>query len=454
MKIQSINPATGQVNKEYESFPKEEIISIAKSSRIAFDEWSVRDVADRAGYLTKLAIALRSKKEEYGKIMTLEMGKPIKQSIAEVEKCAWTAEVFAQNAVKWLEDEPVEMGMKKSYVTHEPLGVILSIMPWNFPFWQAMRFAIPAIVAGNVSILRHSNVVPMSSFAIEEAFRLAGFPENVFRSVLTDHDQIKFLVKSKYTDGVSLTGSVEAGSAVGAVAGKTIKKFVLELGGSDPFIVLDDADVPLACQGATDGRLVNSGQSCICSKRFIVVKSVAEEFTKRFAELMSTQVVGDPMDEKTTVGPLANKQQLDTIASQVKESVAMGAKVECGGNVVNRKGFFYEPTVLSNIKPNMRVAKEEVFGPVAPIFIAKNEREAIKLANSSPFGLGASVWTKDLEKGERVAAQLQAGLTFVNSFVKSDPRIPFGGVKRSGIGRELSRYGLLEFTNTKSVVIA
>ncbi len=453
MKVVSKNPATLEANKEFDSFSRTEVENVCKSVRGAFGEWSTMDVNERASYMLKLAMALRAKKDEYAKCITYEMGKPIKQSLGEVEKCAWTAEVYANNAETWLKDEIVEASAKKSFVTPEPLGVILSVMPWNFPFWQALRFAIPALTVGNVSILRHSNSVPMCAMAIEGAFKAAGFPENVFRTIITDHDEVKRLIRGKAINGVSLTGSFEAGRNVGALAGKSMKKFVLELGGSDPFIVLDDADIGSAAKKAADGRLVNSGQSCIAAKRFIVTKDAAEAFTEGLIRAMQSKNVGDPMDMDTDIGPLANEQQLYTLEDQVKRSIAMGAKVACGGNRAGEKGYFYETTVLTDVKPNMPVVKEEVFGPVAPVIIAKNERDAMRIANNSKFGLGGSIWTNDMEKGERLARALEAGMVYVNDMVASDPRFPFGGIKDSGIGRELSRYGMLEFTNIKSVVM-
>ena len=453
MKVISTNPATEQVNKEFDTFSRDKIDAVCKGSRLAFTEWSKLDISERAAYLKKLAFALRAKKDEYARCMTIEMGKPMKQSLSEVEKCAWTAEVYADNAEKWLADDVINSEAKKSFITPEPIGVILAIMPWNFPFWQAFRCAIPALAVGNTVILRHSNSVPMSAMAIENAFTTAGFLENVFRTIITDHSDVKKLIRSRFINGVSLTGSLEAGQSAGAIAGKSIKKVVLELGGSDPFIVLDDADVVSASQSAAYSRNVNSGQSCIAAKRFIVVKSIAESFTKNFVEHVQKQKVGDPMDVGTDTGPMANRQQLEKLEDQVKMSIAMGAKAECGGKRLQGKGYFYEPTVLINVKPNMPVAKDEVFGPVAPIIVVRNEKEAIKVANNSRFGLGASVWTRDVEKGERIARALEVGMVYVNGMVVSDPRFPFGGVKESGVGRELSRYGMLEFTNIKSIVI-
>jgi acyl-CoA reductase-like NAD-dependent aldehyde dehydrogenase len=383
--------------------------------------------------------------------MTMEMGKPISQSEAEVEKCAWTAEVYAENTESWTSDELYQTDAALSYVTLQPLGVVLSIMPWNFPFWQAFRFAIPALVMGNTSILKHSNACPASSLAIESAFREAGASEGVFTSVIADHEVATALIGSEYVQGVSLTGSVEAGSKIGETAGKNLKKFVLELGGSDPFIVLEDADAAKAGQVGANARLINSGQSCIAAKRFIVVRSVAEKFTDSFVGEFEKKKMGDPMDPKTDVGPLFNKEAVATLDAQVRDAVSKGAKVAVGGAAQGGAGAFYEPTVLENVTLGMQVMRDEVFGPVAPVYVVADEREAIRVANDSSFGLGASLWTSDPKKADSVARMIQSGMVFVNALVKSDPRIPFGGIKKSGMGRELSRYGLREFVNVKSV---
>ncbi len=452
MKIQSINPATEEVNKEFETMSKDEVLAIAKSVNEAFPAWSQTGLSERINFMKKLSVVFRQSADEYGRLITTEMGKPITQAKFELERCARMADTYAANAEAWLADEPVDFDGKRTFVAHQPIGTILGIMPWNFPFTQIMRFAIPTIIAGNTIVLRHSNVVPMCSMAAEQSFKRAGFPDNIFRSIITDHDAVKYLVKSKYIAGASLTGSVGAGKALATNAGKSLKKFVLELGGSDPFIVLEDADLDLTCEGAVRGRMANTGQSCICSKRFIVVKSVADDFTRRFVELMKSQKIGDTMDPSSQVGALASKQQLEIIERQVSELVSKGAKVMCGGKRAQMKGYFYEPTVLTNVKASI-VAKEEIFGPVASVIVVKNEKEAIKVANKTMYGLGATVWTKDKERGERVAREIESGMVFVNDTVRADSRIPFGGVKESGIGRELSRYGLLEFTNTKSIVI-
>src|SRR3989344_3219881 len=449
--FKTVNPATEEVIAENEIMQKEEVLTIAEQSELAFKEWKDFDISTRASYFRRLAQILRHNKDKYAKLMTIEMGKPIKQSLTEVEKCAWTAEVYADNAAKWLEEELVEADGKKHFVAYEPIGIILSIMPWNFPFWQAFRFGIPTLIAGNPSVLKHSNVVPQCALAIEESFREAGFPENVFRAVISDHETIAHLIKSGMIQGVSLTGSTYAGARIAELAGKNLKKVVLELGGSDPFIVLEDADIEFAAKNAVTGRTINSGQSCIAAKRFIVMKSVADEFSKKFAEATNALIVDDPMDMKTDVGPLVNKDGLTQIEMQVHDAVGKGAMILAGGKRLERKGYFYKPTVLSNIKNNMKVVTEEVFGPVAPIIIVNDEEEAIKVANNSEFGLGASIWTKDENKGLEIAKQIEAGDVFINSVVKSDPRMPFGGIKKSGIGRELSKYGLKEFVNIKGI---
>jgi len=451
MKFKTINPATEEVITEYDLMPKEEVIDAAKKSHVIFQEWKQLDISERADYFRRLAQVLRNNKERYAKLMTLEMGKPIKQALTEVEKCAWSAEVYADNAGKWLEEEIVHADGKKHIVAFEPLGTILSIMPWNFPFWQAFRFGIPTLIAGNVSILKHSNVVPQCALAIEEAFTEAGFPKHVFTTVITNHETVAELISSDLTQGVSLTGSTSAGAKVAELAGKNLKKVVLELGGSDPFIVLDDADVGFAAKSAVSGRTINSGQSCIAAKRFIVTKHVANEFSRIFAEATNALIVDDPMNMKTDVGPLVNKDGLMQIEAQVHDAVSKGAMILAGGKRLERKGYFYKPTVLSNIKNNMKVVTEEVFGPVAPIIIVNDEEEAIKVANNSEYGLGASIWTNDENKGLKIAKRIEAGDVFINAVVKSDPRMPFGGIKKSGIGRELSKYGLREFVNIKGI---
>src|SRR3989344_4567838 len=395
MKFKTINPATEEVIDEYDIMPKEKVLDAAKKSHSAFQEWKKLDISKRSDYFRKLAQVLRNNKERYAKLMTLEMGKPIKQALTEVEKCAWSAEIYADTAGKWLEEEIVHADGKKHIVAFEPLGCILSIMPWNFPFWQAFRFGILTLIAGNVSILKHSNVVPQCALAIEEAFIEAKFPENVFKTVITDHETVAELIKSDLTQGVSLTGSTSAGAKVAELAGRNLKKVVLELGGSDPFIVLDDADVEFAAKNAVLGRTLNSGQSCIAAKRFIVDVTIAGKFIELFAEKMSRLVVDDPMRMETDVGPLVNHEQLSQIEEQVKDAVSKGARIKTGGERVNRKGYFYRPTVIINVSDHMKVASDEVFGPVAPVIIVSGEKAALEAANHKDFGLGASVWTRD-----------------------------------------------------------
>jgi succinate-semialdehyde dehydrogenase/glutarate-semialdehyde dehydrogenase len=451
MKHTTINPATGEKISTYETMAQAEVEAILEDSHKAFLHWRTLSVSERAAYLTRLAAALRADAEKYAGLITLEMGKPIVEARAEVEKCAWLCEVYAEHAEEWLKEEPVKADGKRHFVTFQPLGVVLSIMPWNFPFWQALRFAVPAVVAGNTSILKHASNVPQCAMAIEEVFKAAFFPADIFRTVFADHETVAKLMASDLIQGVSLTGSTEAGARIAEAAGRNLKKVVLELGGSDPFIVLEDADIEVAASNAVAGRMVATGQSCIAAKRFIVVGSVAEAFTKRFAELMGELVVGDPMDEKTQVGAIVDERSLWELEDQLRQSVVKGAQVVVGGSKRPGKGYFFEPTVVTNVSPEMRLAREEVFGPIAPVLVVEDEDEAIRVANDSPFGLGGSVWTKDLERGVRVARAVESGTLFVNSIVKSDPRMPFGGVKKSGIGRELSKYGLREFVNVKGI---
>ncbi len=452
--VQTVNPTTGETLQSYELLSIDDSLARIRSTRKAYEQtWSKLPISERCEYLKKLAKALRSKKNEYARQMTLEMGKPITQSEGEVEKSAWTAEVYAEKTEKWLAEEVAETDAQLSYVTYQPLGVILSIMPWNFPFWQVFRFAIPTLAAGNTTVLRHSNVCAGSAQAIAESFADAGFPEGVFSSIVTDHAVVSKIIESDMIQGVSFTGSVEAGQIIGELAGRNLKKCVLELGGSDPFIVLGDADVEQAAKVGAEARLISCGQSCIAAKRFIVVDAVAEKFTSAFAQEFESKKVGDPMDPEIDVGPLASQSQVMKLDGQVKDAIAGGAEAIVGGEPRPDVGAFYEPTVLVKVNEKMKVMREEVFGPVAPILKVRTEAKAIEAANNSELGLGASLWTLDSFKAKELAAKIESGIVFVNALVKSDPRMPFGGVKKSGFGRELSKYGLKEFVNTKSVNI-
>ncbi|MFZ3168370.1 MAG: NAD-dependent succinate-semialdehyde dehydrogenase [Candidatus Methanoperedens sp.] len=452
-KMVSINPSTGEINREFELYSQEMINKAVRKSRNAFSEWKNLDISERAEYLTNVANMLRRRKKELGEIITSEMGKPIKESIPEIEKCSWALEYFAENTERFLEPEIVETDAQKAYVSFEPRGTILCIMPWNFPFWQALRFASPALSGGNVVLLKHSSYVPLCALELEKVFSEAGFPEGVFQTLLIDGSTASSLIKRNEIDAVSLTGSVSAGQKVAEVCGQNMKKFVLELGGSDPFIVLADADIEKAAKIAVASRFLDAGQSCIAAKRFIVEESIAEDFTSKFVEHASNLKVGDPMDPDTDIGPLVREEQIELLEEQVKDALSKGAKALLEGGRLQKNGFFYSPIVLSNVTQEMKVLKEETFGPVAPVIPVKDESSAIKVANDSELGLGASIWSEDRDKALRLAKEIEAGVVVVNSLVKSDPRLPFGGIKKSGIGRELSKFGLYEFMNIKSVSV-
>jgi acyl-CoA reductase-like NAD-dependent aldehyde dehydrogenase len=451
-KIETVNPATGKVIAVYNNETPEQVSQRIKAAREAFAKWKKLDILERAEYMRRLGRVMRKNREEYARTVTEEMGKPIRQSLAEIEKCAWVCDYYAEHAEAFLRDEIIPTEFRKSFVSFEPLGVVASIMPWNFPFWQVMRFAVPALTAGNVGVLKHSSVCLGSAMKLEQSFRDAGFPDNVFQSVIGDYRAGEALVQANI-DAVSVTGSVNTGRRVAELASQDLKKFVLELGGSDPFVVLEDADLHQTAYMATQSRLLNTGQSCIAAKRFIVVKEVAEKFTKLFVEDTKSEIVGDPLDPKTTVGPLVRDSQREALAMQVEDARRKGAKIVVGGQPINREGFFYEPTIISNVDHEMEVVKEEVFGPAAPIIVVNNEEEAIREANNSEFGLGASIWTNNIERGIRLARRIESGIVSVNEMVKSDPRLPFGGIKKSGIGRELSEFGIKEFVNIKSIIV-
>jgi succinate-semialdehyde dehydrogenase / glutarate-semialdehyde dehydrogenase len=454
MSIQSINPATGKILETFEETPPQELERILSRARAAFHEWRAVPFATRAQSMRKAAELLRARKTDYARIMALEMGKPIVQGEAEVDKCAWVCEYYAEHAEAFLTPQPRATDASTSYVRFDPLGPVLAVMPWNFPFWQVFRFAAPALMAGNTAILKHASNVPRCAVSIDEVLRDAGVPRGVFATVLVGSAAVAGLIADPRIVAVTLTGSDRAGSQVAERAGHEIKKTVLELGGSDPFIVLADADVAAAARTAADARLVNSGQSCIAAKRFIVVDAVADQFLPRFVEELRGRKMGDPLARDTQVGPQARVDLRDALHRQVEESIKRGAQRLLGGEVPAGDGAFYPPTLLAAVDKGMPAFDEETFGPVAAVVRAKDETDAVRLANDSSFGLGASLWTRDRARGERLAAEIEAGAVFVNGLVKSDPRLPFGGIKRSGYGRELSEYGIREFVNIKSVWIA
>ena len=450
-KVKTINPATEEVLNEYRIMNKEQINDKVKKARNVFQDWK-KDASKRTDLLHDFATQLRKDKEKLARIATNEMGKAIKEARAEVEKCAWAIEYYADNGQILSTDEVINTDARKTVIRFQPVGVIGSIMPWNFPYWQALRFAAPSLIVGNTIVLKPASATMQCGIEIEKTFNRVGLPDGVFQTLVGDSSVAESLIDSDI-NAVTFTGSVPVGAKVAQRATSQIKKTVLELGGSDPFIVCEDADIEKASNGAIKGRFINCGQSCIASKRFIVVKNVANEFIEKFVQKAEKLKVGDPLSDDTDIGPLVNAGGLNKIDSQVNESVKEGAEVLTGGGQVGgrKKGYFYRPTVLKNVNPKMQIAQEEVFGPVAPIIVAEDEVEAIELANDSEYGLGASIWTQDLDKAERLSSSVESGIVSVNNVVASDPRVPFGGVKKSGFGRELSRYGMLEFVNIKSV---
>ena len=447
--IKTVNPATEEIIQEFEVMTKEQIIEKVKKGQNTFQNWK-RDSSKRTDLLHDFANELRKDKENLAMTATKEMGKAIKEARSEVEKCAWVIEYYADNGQIFSTDEVVNTDARKTVIKFQPTGVIGSIMPWNFPYWQALRFAAPSLMIGNTIVLKPASATMQCGIEIEKAFNKAGLPGGVFQTLVGDSTIAESLIDSD-VNAVTFTGSVPVGAKVAQRATSQLKKTVLELGGSDPFIVCEDADVEKASSGAIKGRFINCGQSCIASKRFIVVKKVANEFIERFVQKTEKLKVGDPFSDETDLGPLVNAGGLKKIDSQVKASIKEGAEVLTGGEQTGKKGYFFKPTILKNVHPKMSIAQEEVFGPVAPIIVANDEAEAIELANDSEYGLGASIWTQDLDKAERFSSSVESGIVSVNNVVASDPRVPFGGVKKSGFGRELSRYGMLEFVNIKSV---
>ncbi|HZB91019.1 MAG TPA: NAD-dependent succinate-semialdehyde dehydrogenase [Stellaceae bacterium] len=453
--LQTVDPATGQPGTAYDTHTRDEALAIAGEVRAAFERWRRTSFAERAQAMRRGAEVLRRRRDEFAQLMTREMGKTLAEGRAEIEKCAFNCEHFAAHAERYLGREPVDMGGPKAFVTYNPLGVVLAVMPWNFPFWQVFRFAAPGLMAGNAAILKHASNVPGCALAIESVFRDAGFPENVFRSVLLPSREVRALIEAPAIAAVTLTGSVPAGRQVAGAAGAMLKKTVLELGGADAYLVLEDADIEQAAQVCAAARMVNGGQSCIAGKRFIVAAAVQSAFERAFAAAMDGYKMGDPRQEATKLGPLQSIAARDEIHRQVQESLAKGARLVTGGTVPDRAGAWYPATVLADVRPGMPAHDDEVFGPVAAIITAANEAEAIRIANASPFGLGSGVLTRDPARGERIAAEeLEAGMSFVNANVRSDPRLPFGGVKDSGYGRECSYFGIREFTNIKTVLVA
>ena len=448
--LKTINPATEEVIDTYQIMTEEQLNEKTRKAQNAFLDWN-KDIHKRADHIHDFAQELRKSKEELARAMTKEMGRPIKDARPEVEKCAWVMDYFADNGKAFITDEVVNTDARKSSVTFEPLGVVGSIMPWNFPYWQALRFAAPSLMAGNTIVLKPASATMGCGIEIEKAFRRSGVPDGVFQTIVGDSSIANILIDSEDINAVTFTGSVTAGGIVAQRATSQIKKCVLELGGSDPFIVCKDADIEKASTGAVKGRFINNGQSCIASKRFIIVKDIANEFIEKFVQKTEKLKVGDPLSENTDLGPIVNASGLKTIDSQVKDSVKEGAEILTGGEQIESKGYFYKPTILKNVSTNMRVAQEEVFGPAAAVMVAEDEMEAVRLANDSQYGLGASIWTQDLDKAENLSRKIRSGIVTVNNVVISDPRVPFGGVKKSGFGRELSRYGMLEFVNIKSI---
>ncbi|MCP1728310.1 succinate-semialdehyde dehydrogenase/glutarate-semialdehyde dehydrogenase [Natronospira proteinivora] len=454
MTIQSISPVTGQVMESVETMSHAQAdVALARADEIG-PAWAKKTIDQRTALLARLGDGLRAGKETFAALITREMGKCIGEARAEIEKCAWLCDYYADTAAGFLADETIPTGAQRSYIHYQPLGCVLGIMPWNFPFWQVIRFASPAVTAGNTALLKHAPNVPNCARALEKLFLDAGYPVGVFQNLPVDVDAVSKLIEDDRVHAVTLTGSERAGSAVARQAGAALKKTVLELGGSDPFIVLDDADLDAAVKAAVNARFQANGQSCIAGKRFILDQRVAERFTERFKAAVESLELGDPMDPATRLGPMARKDLRDELHAQVEDALDKGARKVTGCEPVDGPGWFYRPSILADIRPGMRAWEEELFGPVASLITVANDDEALEVANASPYGLGGSLWTRDLQRGERLARQLESGGAYINTITKSDPRTPFGGIKRSGYGRELSYLGLREFVNIKTIWLA
>jgi succinate-semialdehyde dehydrogenase/glutarate-semialdehyde dehydrogenase len=451
MAITSVNPATEEVLARFDAFSPEQIDTALEEAHVAFRQWRDISFAQRAELVRRAARYLRANKARFAGLITAEMGKPIAEAEAEIEKSAWGCDFYADNAARFLADEPVDTNARESFVAFEPLGTVLAIMPWNFPFWQVFRFAAPALMAGNTAVLKHASNVPQCALALEEVFRESGFPRGAFRTLLVASAVVQDLIAERRIAAVTVTGSDAVGSSVAATAGRALKKTVLELGGSDAFIVLADADVDGAVECAVRARFQNAGQSCIAAKRFIVVEEVADAFEQRFAAAAARLRVGDPTRRDTQVGPLARADLRDDLDRQVRTSVGQGARILQGGERLSGRGYYYAPTVLAGVQPGMPAFQEETFGPVAAVVRVRDTDAAVAAANNSPFGLGGNLWTRDVERGKALARRIETGGVFINGMTASDPRLPLGGVKRSGYGRELSSFGIREFVNIQTI---
>ncbi len=453
MSIQSINPATEEVIETFEPHTNAQVNQALDEAHNAFLSWRETTFAERGAVLHRVATYLREHKAELARLATLEMGKPIVESEAEVEKCAWNCDFYADNAEKFLADERIATNARESYVSFLPLGVVLALMPWNFPYWQVFRFAAPALMAGNTIVLKHASNVSLTALRMERIFQDCGLPEGAFRTVLVPGAETRRIIEDPRIAAVTLTGSDAAGVSVASTSGQVLKKTVLELGGSDAFIVLEDADLDAAAQMAVRARYQNTGQSCIAAKRFIVVEPVADAFEQKFVEAAAKLRVGDPLDRETQVGPMARGDLRDALEKQVQESLKMGARAVLGGKPLARKGYFFEPSIVTNVTPEMPLFREETFGPVAAVIRARDTEDAVELANDSNFGLGGNLWTSNIERARSLARHLESGAVFINGMTASDPRLPFGGIKHSGYGRELSSFGIREFVNIQTIWI-